>query len=120
VNRSLIRVLFGLPLQAFQTLQFHRRAYFDRIEMEARSSFLSPELLYKAHLLGLSIGEVEIVFHPRRAGTAKGGRLHHVLRSLSDILGFWLRWRVLGKARVHAAPVARTGIPLLPEGGGFR
>lgn len=120
VNYSLIRILFGMPLKAFQTLQFHRRAFFDQIEMEARSSFLSPELLYKAQRLGKRIGEVMITFHARKAGTAKGGKLKHVARSLKDILGFWVRWRVLRRVVLRPEPVPTATLPLLPEGGGFR
>jgi glycosyltransferase involved in cell wall biosynthesis len=107
-NYLLIRFLFDLPLHAYQTLQFHRRPFFDEIEMEARSSFLSPELLYKAKLLGRKIVEVPITFHPRKGGVAKGGRLTHVLRSVSEILRFWWRWRVRGQIRlVSAKPAAR-------------
>lgn len=120
VNYRLIRLLFGLPLRAFQTLQFHRRAFFDEIEMEARSSFLSPELLFKASRLGRRIGEVPIVFHARKAGTAKGGRLVHVLRSVRNILHFWWRWRVLRRPLRRTQPVPPGTLPLLPEGGGFR
>ncbi len=96
-NYTLIRTLFPLKLKAYQTVQFHRRSLFDQIRIEGRSSFVSPELLIKAHHLGYSIGEVEVVFHPRTKGTAKGGGLKHVWRTFRDVVKFWFRWVVLKK-----------------------
>ena len=107
-NYLLIRFLFDMPLKAYQTLQFHRRDFFHLIEIEARSSFLSPELLYKAKRLGRTVVEVPITFHPRRGGVAKGGRLVHVVRSVREILRFWFRWRVRGRIRL-SAPAAPQG-----------
>jgi len=94
-NLTLIRLLFPLKLKAYQTVQFHRRSLFDDIEIEARSSFVSPELLIKAHATGRTIGEVQVVFHPRTKGTAKGGGLKHVVRTFRDIFCLWWRWVVL-------------------------
>ncbi|MFH1453386.1 MAG: glycosyltransferase family 2 protein [Armatimonadota bacterium] len=97
INYYLIKVLFRVNLRAFQTLQFHRRSFFDEIEIEARSSFLSPELLLKALKSGRSLKEVEITFHPRKQGTPKGGKLSSVVRSLKDVLGFWCKWKILNR-----------------------
>lgn len=97
VNRSLISLLFPVKLKAYQTVQFHPLELFRKITIEGRSSFVSPELLIKAHALGYRIGEVDVVFHGRTKGTAKGGGLRHVARSLRDIFKFWMRWVVLGK-----------------------
>ena len=94
-NLTLIRTLFPLKLRAYQTVQFHRRTLFDDIQIEARSSFVSPELLIKAHATGRTLGEVQVVFHPRTKGTAKGGGLKHVVRTFRDIFRFWFKWIVL-------------------------
>lgn len=104
-NMALIRTLFPVKLKAYQTVQFHRRALFDQISIEGRSSFVSPELLIKAHYLGYSIGEVEVVFHPRTKGTAKGGGLKHVWRTFRDVIKFWFRWVVLKKPIATKRPV---------------
>lgn len=96
-NFTLLRMLFPLKLKAYQTVQFHRRSLFEQIRIEGRSSFVSPELLLKAHYLGYRIGEVEVKFHPRTKGTAKGGGLKHVWRTFRDIFKFWFRWVVLKK-----------------------
>lgn len=96
-NYLLIRFLFGLPLKAYQTLQFHRNTFFKQVIIEARSSFISPELLIKAHKSGKSIKEVEITFHPRKAGRPKGGNPRQVLRSIKDVFKFWILWTILKK-----------------------
>lgn len=107
-NLTLIRTLFPLKLKAYQTVQFHRRELFEQIVIEGRSSFVSPELLIKAHYLGYSIGEVEVKFYPRLKGTAKGGGLKHVGRTFRDMFRFWYRWVICKqpiavKARRQAA-----------------
>lgn len=94
-NRGLIRTLFPLKLRAYQTVQFHPRSLFEQIRIEGRSSFVAAELLIKAFYLGHRIGEIEVVFHPRTKGTAKGGGLKHVFRSMKDIWKFWFLWVVL-------------------------
>lgn len=105
-NLTLIRTLFPLKLKAYQTVQFHRRSLFEQIEIEGRSSFVSPELLIKAHYLGYSIGEVEVKFHPRLKGTAKGGGLKHVVRTFRDMIRFWFKWVVQKQPIAVRRPVA--------------
>lgn len=104
-NLTLIRTLFPLKLKAYQTVQFHRRSLFEQIEIEGRSSFVSPELLIKAHYLGYSIGEVEVTFHPRLKGTAKGGGFKHVARTFRDMLTFWFRWVIQKRPIAVRRPV---------------
>ena len=106
VNKGLIRLLFPLKLKAYQTVQFHPRSLFEQIRIEGRSSFVSPELLIKAHHLGYRIGEVDVVFHPRLKGTAKGGGIKHVLRSLRDIVTFWFKWVILRRPMATRRPIA--------------
>jgi glycosyltransferase involved in cell wall biosynthesis len=104
-NLTLIRTLFPLKLKAYQTVQFHRRSLFEQIQIEGRSSFVSPELLIKAHYLGYSIGEVQVKFHPRLKGTAKGGGIKHVLRTFRDMIGFWFKWVVQKRPIAVRRPV---------------
>ena len=96
-NFCLIRLLFGVNLKAFQTVQIHRRDFLSTITIDARSSFVSPELLIRAHAAGKVIREVPVVFHKRTAGRSKGGSLRHVARTFKDILRFWWRWKVLAR-----------------------
>lgn len=93
-NYFLIRFLFPLKLRSYQTVQFHRRQFLQATKIEARSSFISPELLLKAAASGLSIAEVPFVFQKRLAGKAKGGKLKFVWRTFKDVMRFWWRWVV--------------------------
>ena len=99
-NYALIRLLFRLRLKAYQTVQFHRKSFLDSISIEATSSFISPELLLKAHKAGKSIKEVKIKYYPRVAGKAKGGNIKSVLRTFKDILKFLWLWVILKRMKL--------------------
>ena len=99
-NRGLIRSLFPVKLKAYQSVQFHPRQFFEQIRVEGSSSFVSAELLIKSHYLGYRLKELDVVFHPRTKGTAKGGGVRHVMRSMRDIFKYWWRWVVLRKPMV--------------------
>lgn len=99
-NYALIRLLFRLRLKAYQTVQFHRKSFLDSISIEATSSFISPELLLKAHKAGKSIKEVKIKYYPRVAGKAKGGNIKSILRTFKDILKFLWLWVILKRMKL--------------------
>lgn len=100
-NFYLIRILFGLNLKAYQTIQFHRVDFVHHITLENNSSFVCPELLLKAKAAGKTIKEVEITFNGRLAGKATGGRPSFVLRSLIDVFKFWILWKILHRMKVY-------------------
>lgn len=99
-NYIVIRLLFGVRLKAYQTVQFHRKSFLNSISIEAESSFISPELLLKAHKAGKRIKEVKIKYHPRLAGKAKGGNLKNILMTFKDILRFWFQWVILRRMKL--------------------
>ncbi|MBN1161501.1 MAG: glycosyltransferase family 2 protein [Dehalococcoidales bacterium] len=95
-NYIVIRILFGLRLKAYQTVQLHRTSFIQGIHIEATSSFISPELLLKAHKTGKSIKEVKIRFYPRLAGKAKGSvRFKTIWMTAKDIAKLWFRWVIM-------------------------
>jgi glycosyltransferase involved in cell wall biosynthesis len=95
-NYIVIRVLFGLRLKAYQTVQLHHRTFIQGIHIEATSSFISPEFLLKAHKMGKSIKEVKIKFYPRLAGKAKGSvRFRTIWMTARDIAKLWFRWIIM-------------------------
>jgi glycosyltransferase involved in cell wall biosynthesis len=94
-NYYLIRLLFGLRLKAYQTVQLHRTAFLKSIQIEATSSFISPEFLLKAHKLGKSIKEVKIRYYGRKAGKAKGGSFKTISMTFKDVTRLWFRWVIL-------------------------
>ena len=102
MNILLVRLLFPLKLRAYQTVQFHRREFLQSVKIEGSSSFVSPELLIKANAVGMTIIEVPVKFHARKAGQPKGGKLIHVWRSLRDVFGHWYRWIIRGELAAFA------------------
>lgn len=97
VNYRLVRMLFQLPLNDYQNVTIYPRALIQSFEFEADSSFMNPELLLKAWWSGASFKEVPVPFIKRERGVAKGTRWQSIVRSISDIFYWWLRWIVLGR-----------------------
>jgi glycosyltransferase involved in cell wall biosynthesis len=88
-NYYVLRVIFGVPFRDFQNVHIYPRRLVDEIEINASSSFLSPEMLLRCYLRGATFIEVPIQFFPRELGEAKGIRSRAIMRSLRDIaLGF--------------------------------
>ena len=103
-NYFLIRLLFGLPLKAYQTVQLHRRSFLQSVNIEAASSFISPELLLKAYKSGKSIKEVKIKYYPRLGGKAKGANFKTISMTFRDISRLWFRWVILRQMKVGHKP----------------
>jgi len=93
-------MLFGVPFHDFQNVHIHRRALIEKMSLDASSSFLAPEMLYKCYLQGASFIEVPIRFIVRTAGQPKGIRLRAIMRALRDI---WLGWLRFGMSVRRAA-----------------
>lgn len=95
-NVTLIKLLFPMiKLKAYQTMQFHRRDFFQKINIRGRSLFIAPEMLFKEISLGRILKEVPFTFYPRAKGKSKGGRLIRILETFRDIFKFWFLWVVL-------------------------
>jgi glycosyltransferase involved in cell wall biosynthesis len=100
INYCLIRALFQVPLSDFQNIVFYRRSFIQQTSMEAKSSFVNPELLLKAHWSGLAIKEIPVNFIPRKKGSAKGTKAGSILASVRDIIFFWYKWKISGSFRI--------------------
>jgi glycosyltransferase involved in cell wall biosynthesis len=91
VNVWLLHLLFPLRLRDYNFIQLYRRAVLEQVKPASRSTaFLTPEILIRAHDLGFRIREIEVEYHPRRAGVATAGRPKVILTSLRDMLNLWL------------------------------
>lgn len=100
-NVCLNRILFPRHrFKAYHTLQIHRTDFLRSAGLEARTPFLCTEMLLKAKALGLRIREVGIPFLPRPAGKATGGSPRLIVRHVSEMFGFWVRWTVFREPRV--------------------
>jgi len=92
VNRWFLRFLFRLPLRDCNFVQLYRRRVLQSINVQSRSAgFLPAELLLRARDKGLRTVEVEIEYHPRRAGKSVMGRPRVVAASLLEMLRFWFK-----------------------------
>ncbi len=64
-------LVFGLPFYDVNaTPRIFRREWLEKFRLASKDWFLDAELLIKAHLLGLSVREVPIVFRKREGGSS--------------------------------------------------
>lgn len=106
VNYTLVRRLFNMPIHDFQNVTVYPTRIVQAIAIESESAFTNPECLIKCWWNGASILEFPVVFLPRDKGVAKGTRIPVVLRSIRDVLRWWVKWRVReGQPRKDAGPV---------------
>ncbi len=97
VNYLLVRTLFRMPIHDFQNVTVYPSRLIQSVTLESESAFTNPECLLKVWWKGTTIMEFPVPFLKRTRGVAKGTRPKVVLRSVADILSWWLRWIVLGR-----------------------
>lgn len=71
------------------------------MSLESESSFTNPECLLKTWWTGATFREIEIPFVKRVRGQGKGTRPAALVAAVTDILGWWFRWIVLGRREHH-------------------
>ena len=104
VNIAFLHLLFEPKLRDYNFVQLYRKTVFDSLPVQSRGpAFVTPEMLIRAHDMGYRIKEVEIEYHARERGEATAGKPLVILRSLRDMLAFWLQRR----RERSAAPVAK-------------
>jgi glycosyltransferase involved in cell wall biosynthesis len=92
---KLVHVLFGLwQYRDFNFLYLYRREVIDRIAIETEGVFMPTEILVKAAARGARIVPVTVTCLPRQHGTATCGHPNVILKTLEQMLRFWLRWRL--------------------------
>ncbi len=97
VNIRAIQILFGMHEEQFQYICLYRVRIFRDIVIEfSDSAFFHAEILIKAKALGYRLVQVVIGYIPRRAGHATGANPLAVIRTMRDMLGFWMRWVLQG------------------------
>ena len=103
VYHATLKAVFGLRVRDVDcAFKLFDRAALDGIrpELVSRSAFISPELLIRARLAGVSIQEVGIPHYPRAAGRPKGATPKVIARTIKEI--FVMRRR-LGSMKHPAA-----------------
>lgn len=95
VNVTLLRWLFPLKLPDYNFVQLYRNEVLRSIPVSTHSTaFLAPELMIRAYDRGYRIRWVDIDYHPRTSGVATSGNPRVIVRSVRDMLAFWIRRRV--------------------------
>lgn len=95
-NYYLLRLLFLSGIRDFQFVQFYPREYFCQcIDIESYSSFVPPECVLKAQILGLNIRQIQLryVSHPHRVTKTT---MRTIFFSVINIFSFWWSWRFGG------------------------
>ena len=111
-NIHLIQLLFGMKERQFQYICLYRMAVFQQVHVEFwRSAFFHAEILIKAKTLGFRLVEVDIRYAPRLTGRATGAKFLLILKTVQDILLFWLRWISRGKMRACRYNSVRAALP---------
>jgi glycosyltransferase involved in cell wall biosynthesis len=103
VNVSLLNLLFGLNLRDYTFVQLYKRSVLDAVKIESRgASFVTPELMIRAHDLGFRLQEIPIEYHAREFGVATSGHPRVVLNSVRDMFRLWLTYQRPKPRSAHA------------------
>jgi glycosyltransferase involved in cell wall biosynthesis len=84
-----LQAMFGLHLRdidcAFKLVD---RSVVDKllVDLESRSAFISPEMIIRAQLAGMTIQEVGIEHYPRTAGKPKGATPTVIARTIGEMV----------------------------------
>lgn len=93
VNRALLRLLFKPRLRDYNYTQLFKREVLETARPTSHSTvFMVPEILIRAYAMGFRIKEVDVDYYPRMAGVATSGKPTVILRSVCDMLAFWIKW----------------------------
>ena len=95
-NYVLIRALFRLPFADFQNVTVCPTRLGQSFTLESEGSFTNPEVMMKLYWSGASFLQVPVRFQKRGRGKGTGTRAGAIVTSISEIVGSWLRWVVLG------------------------
>jgi hypothetical protein len=94
-----LQVLFDLPYRdvdcAFKLVPKH---LIDQIDLSSVDAFVDAELLIKAQRLGYSLTEIGVTHRPRESGLS-GVRTRVILRTIWEMIRFYLQVRVEDKKR---------------------
>jgi glycosyltransferase involved in cell wall biosynthesis len=91
-NYYLIRVLFGVPLEDYQFIQFYKTdSIRPLLPLSSHGSFAPPELLIKAWKAGLKFQKHQLHFQARTAGEAKYGSPRRLIQSIAEIVKYRMR-----------------------------
>jgi len=95
VNYVIIKILFRVPIRDFQFVQLYKSHIVKKLQIDARDVFVPPEIIIKLYDSGAQLIQYETVFHERRGGRAKYGKIKHFLRTFTDQIRFFVKLRLV-------------------------
>jgi glycosyltransferase involved in cell wall biosynthesis len=82
----LVRALFYVPVRDIDcAFKLYRREPLAAVEIQSRGAMIDTEIMVKLARRGSAIVEVGVTHRPRTAGTARGAKLHVILRALGEV-----------------------------------
>lgn len=85
-NRALIRATFGSPFKDYNFIQIYRRSMllsFPRTS--TATSFITPEIIIRAHRGGYVVVEEEVDYHRRELGTPSSANVKNIKQAVRDM-----------------------------------
>jgi glycosyltransferase involved in cell wall biosynthesis len=94
-NRRMIRLMLGSPIRDFNFIQVYKRECLERAgEVSGATSFLTPELILRAHYAGKTVVEEVVDYHARKIGVPSSANLKNIAEALRDMGKLALELRV--------------------------
>jgi glycosyltransferase involved in cell wall biosynthesis len=85
-NRAMIRGLFGTHFHDYNIIQIYRRAILRRQRrLSTATSFITPEIIIRAHRAGFRVVEVEVDYHRRELGTPSSANFKNITQAMRDM-----------------------------------
>lgn len=95
IFRWVMRVLFGITLHDINWVKMFRKSALGDFDVEHRGIGIDAEVVVMAKHRGCRFAEVEVGYHPRTTGIAKGDQPINVLITILELLSLW--WRLKRK-----------------------
>ena len=90
VYQRLVNILFNLRLTDVNWVHMYKKYVFKEVQASSNEIFFCAEMLIRAQNKGFKITGVDVTFHPRIAGEAAGGKISVILKTLYEMLAFWV------------------------------
>jgi glycosyltransferase involved in cell wall biosynthesis len=86
-NRALIRGFFGTRIKDYNFIQIYRRSLLASLpRLSTATSFITPEIIIRAHTLGRTVVEEEVDYHRREIGTPSSANVKNIKQALRDMV----------------------------------
>jgi glycosyltransferase involved in cell wall biosynthesis len=95
----LVNWLFQQSFRDVNWVHMWRRRIFEQVKPRSRGVFLLEEILVRARHAGFSVAEIQSFYIPRLSGKAKGGDPRTILKTIGEMLRFWLELRREGRGQ---------------------